>query len=373
MSGLSKIEWCDATWNPVRGCSRVSEGCRNCYAERLAARFGWPMPGASTYLPTGERDDDPARAAEMTEAGPRWTGRVALVPEALDWPLRRRKPIRIFVNSMSDLFHEALPSVHIAAVFGAMLLAQQHTFLILTKRPARARAWMEWIATDPVFMGDTREGAKRFNGGPAATCLALLSNQVTDKNWRGPLFTALLCSGVEPPVNAPLRKLWPLPNVWLGVSVEDQATADERMPILQETPAAHRFISAEPLLGPIDFDASGSRGAEDGDPCSFSALTGLDGVEPPIPGIDWVIAGGESGPGARPCEIQWIRSIVGQCRAASVPCFVKQVGSNAREWRFLGRDHLYDTGERRRRLKVRGKGGDPAEWTEDLRVRQVPA
>jgi protein gp37 len=158
---------------------------------------------------------------------------------------------------------------------------------------------------------------------------------------------------------------WPLPNVWLGVSVEDQQRADERIPLLLQTPAAVRFLSVEPLLGPISFRwakwhdyKSAPVNPEDG----RQHLNEYDGFR----GIGWVIAGGESGPGARPCDVSWVRSIVAQCKAAGVPCFVKQLGANVSGYNphgtwVRGRPHFYDS-----------KAGDMAEWPEDLRVRQMP-
>jgi len=367
MSGLSKIEWCDATWNPVRGCSRVSEGCRNCYAERQAARFVRRKNTERHVLGSGERvaveyvTRDVAGPfegfAESTPAGPRWTGKVALVPEALDWPLRRRKPLRIFVNSMSDLFHEALPDEAIDRVFAAMALAPEHTFLILTKRAGRMLRFLE---------------SRGPGGGPHGIGKAMFD-----------LRPAAFGGGDSAIVT------WPLPNVWLGVSVEDQATADERIPLLLQTPAAHRFISAEPLLGPINLREMAHQ-----DDWHVDALDTPD----PSRRLDWVIVGGESGPGARPCGVDWIRSVVRDCKAASVPCFVKQAG----RW-VLGDDAgfrvnhwLLENGRgyvppligepARQRPPTRvcavpavgfslfdRKGGDPAEWPEDLRVREVPA
>ena len=224
MADNTKIEWCTATWNPVRGCTRVSEGCRNCYAERLATRFagvGQAYEGLSI----------------MTPAGPRWTNRVRLVPEVLDQPLRWRQPRLIFVNSMSDLFHPDVPFEFIQRVFSMIERCPQHTFQILTKRSERLR-----------------ELAPRLN--------------------------------------------WPR-NAWMGVSVED-ARVTHRVNDLQLVPAEVRFLSVEPLIGPID------------------AL--------PLDGIHWVIVGGESGPGARPIEQEWVESIFRQCRNAEVPFFFKQWG-----------------------------------------------
>jgi protein gp37 len=152
----------------------------------------------------------------------------------------------------------------------------------------------------------------------------------------------------------------PLANVWLGVSVEDQARADERIPLLLQTPSAVRFISAEPLLGSVDL-RSGGDVTEVG---YIDWLRGFDGSDPPIPRLDWVIVGGESGPGARPFHIEWARAIVTQCQAAHVPVFVKQLGADPRDphWDMGGMVTLRDR-----------KGGDPSEWPEDLRVREFPA
>jgi len=257
MSQNSKIEWTDATWNPVRGCSRVSEGCRNCYAERIAARFcKLPAEYEGTFRPLGIFGG----FSEMTKAGPRWTGKVALIESKLDEPLHWREPRRIFVNSMSDLFHEALPDEAILRVMKVMERAPQHTYQVLTKRAERMRDWV-----------------------------------------RKHLY------GIMP------RYLH------LGVSAEDQPTADARIPLLRQTPAAVRFLSLEPLLGPIDVYRSAK---------GFTCAGTDDGREHPLRGIDQVIVGGESGPGARPMNPDWVRSIRDQCVAAGVPFFFKQWG----EW-----------------------------------------
>lgn len=260
----TSIEWADATWSPVRGCSLVSEGCRNCYAMRLAGRFAGP---GQPYEGLARRVNGQAR----------WTGEVRFVPGVLDQPLRWRKPRRVFVNSMSDLFHEELPDELIDLVFGVMAIAERHTFQILTKRPERMRAYMrdrDW--------GEAANWALHQFAGPLDGDMHLLGEIVP-----------------------------PLPNVHLGVSVEDQATADERIPILLDTPAAVRWISAEPLLGPVSL---ARRGLE---PVSF--------YDTPR-GLDWVVAGGESGPGARPCDLNWLRALRDQCDAAAVPFFLKQLG-----------------------------------------------
>jgi protein gp37 len=272
VSKNSKIEWTDATWNPVRGCEKVSEGCRNCYAARVAARFsgeGMPYEGL----------------AEMTTHGPRWTGAIHLVSDVLEQPLLWRRPRRIFVNSMSDLFHEKVPVEFIVAVFRAMAAAQWHTFQILTKRPERMVSIMDNI----------RHGLKVI---------------YPEDTW--------------PEVHAPG---WPLPNVWLGVSVENQKAADERIPLLLQTPAAVRFLSMEPLLGPVDL-----RNIDYDRTVKIDCLTGLHGWPYPHAEQDkrihWVIVGGESGPGARPMHPDWVRSLRDQCVEAGVPLFFKQWG----EW-----------------------------------------
>ncbi len=324
---MTSIEWTDRTWNPVRGCSRVSEGCRHCYAERMAARFE-----TATFKPSKLRPFGAGPFAGFTKGG-KWTGRVELVPEKLDEPLHWRKPARIFVNSMSDLFHEALSDEAIAAVFGVMAAAPQHTFQILTKRPKRMHEWfVGWLAgmvgrSRNVYPDDT----------PAWVALHLVTNRARHFGAPG----TVQASGDG----------WPLPNVWLGVSVEDQATAAARIPLLLQTPAAKRFISYEPALGPLEMLPSWLAGYD------YSG-----GLKHSAPRLDWVIVGGESGPGARPFDVSSARSVVRQCREAGVACFVKQLGA---VW------------ARSRRVKSvlasDAKGGSPEWWPEDLRVREWPA
>lgn len=473
------IQWTDKVWNPVRGCSRVSRGCEHCYAERIAARFSGP--GQPFYGFATDRSIIPG-SPRGGVAG-RWTGDVELVPEKLEEPLHWKKPRRVFVDSMSDLFHEKLSNEDISRVFDVMNRASQHTFQVLTKRPARMFAWAD--------------------GG--------------------------LSAGAWPALN-----IRPSPNVWLGVSVEDQKTADKRIPLLLQTPAALRFVSYEPALGPVDFDpwlgynpvhetttGRGSlRGGEErrtgdrpgranladsearvgsleaangnaavspgarrerhrrlpddsrdvGQPArvygsASSRLSSFQGADPSGPdgesrqreqegqpteescagnlygtgtacaararnvegegtgrrgerygeaesgsregdsssasggreaevdsrglrndgsqrvanraatkvGLDLVIVGGESGPGARPCDLAWIRSAVAQCKEAGVPCFVKQLG--ARPFDRTGTSGFQcaygSDGFVGLRLRNR-KGGNPAEWPKDLRVREWP-
>ncbi|MGH8676877.1 MAG: DUF5131 family protein [Burkholderiales bacterium] len=248
------IEWTDATWNPVTGCTKVSQGCKNCYAERLAPRVfaGQKMVELKIAMPPRPR---------------RFTD-VLCHPERLDIPLHWRKPRMIFVNSMSDLFHEDVPDAFIDSVFEVMINAQDlgHIFQILTKRPERMRSFLNV------------------------------------KQWPR-------CGGMDQ---------HPIKNIWLGVSVEDQATADERMPLLLQTPAAVRFVSYEPALGPVDF-----------------APWLLERLGPTrAPSLGWVIAGGESGPHARPSHPDWFRSLARQCRDAGVAFFMKQITERGRKTPF---------------------------------------
>ncbi|KKL49659.1 hypothetical protein LCGC14_2313330, partial [marine sediment metagenome] len=270
----TKIEWADESWNPVTGCTKVDEGCRNCYAERmskrLAGRYGYPA-------------DDPFR--------------VTLHPERLDKPLHWKKPRRIFVNSMSDLFHPDVPDAFIDQVFAVMALASHHQFMILTKRPKNMMHYLEWEDYDPY---ETR---------------------VDMVNCRTSDFAHTFDEYITP-------EGWPLPNVWLGVSVHDQKSADERIPILLQTPAAKRFVSYEPALGAVDFTY-----LENGRSCG---LTGwyitpdkTGGGEPDQhqgEKLDLVIMGGESGHGARPTHPDWARTVRDDCAAAGVPFLFKQWG-----------------------------------------------
>jgi protein gp37 len=272
MGDNSNIEWTDATWNPIVGCSIVSPGCRECYAMKFAARMLDGNPKSPHYAGTTMK----------SKAGPVWTGKVALAAEhILMAPRQWTKPRMIFVNSMGDLFHEDVPDAWIDKVFCIMALSRQHTFQVLTKRADRMRDYFSQFRPSP-----PEDGYITRNG---------IASHALER-WQ--------------PSFSPQR--WPLPNVWLGVSVEDQKRADERIPDLLHTPAAVRFISAEPLLGDIDL-------------ADHLALdTPLMGGIP----LHWVIAGGESGPNARPMHPDWARSLRDQCAVAGVPFFFKQWG----EW-----------------------------------------
>jgi protein gp37 len=279
--GETSIEWTDRVWNCVRGCTRVSKGCTNCYAMRQAHRMsgaGQPYEGLTRIGPTG----------------PVWTGAVRCVPELLGEPLRWRKPALVFVNSMSDLFHEAVPDSFIDRVFAVMAACQRHTFQILTKRADRMAA----------YVNESLKESGRWD------------KMLYDGRFPWP---GKLSDADDPDGDVAYRRLTeevPLKNVWLGVSVENQETADARVPYLLKTPAAVRFLSVEPMIGPVHL--------------------GLWRVEIPKHREHWpaervrnfwVIAGGESGHGARPVHPEWVRSVRDQFVTAGVPFFFKQWGA----------------------------------------------
>lgn len=249
MPGKSAIEWTDATWNPVTGCTKVSRGCDHCYAERFAERWRG-IPG-HPY----EQGFD-----------------LKLWPERLTIPIHWQTPRRIFVNSMSDLWHPGVPVDFVADVFAVMAMTPQHTYQVLTKRPQRQQRLM----ADDTFARMVWDRASQI-----WTRLVLTRRGIRHPDWPG----------------------WPLPNVWAGTSVEDQEAA-YRLDFLARTPAVVRFVSAEPLLGPLD-------------------LTPWLGSPP---SLEWVITGGESGPGCRPVDPDWIRAIRDDCQAAGVPFLFKQWG-----------------------------------------------
>lgn len=269
----TKIEWADKVWNPVTGCTKVSEGCRHCYAERmskrLAGRHGYP-------------DLHPFK--------------VTMHPGRLDEPVKWKKPARVFVCSMGDLFHEDVPDEYIARVLNVpMRGAHRHTYMILTKRPERARAWLEGF----------------YNG--------------TGK--------AVACHGEDGPI--PTQ---PAHNVYIGVSVEDQETADERIPILLQIPAVKRFVSIEPVIDPVNisnylpfavhYDTIPHGNCSDPARCDCKCEGCLKDKIGHYRCLDWVILGGETGPGARPVHPNWMLTVRDQCQSAGVPFFFKQWG----EW-----------------------------------------
>lgn len=334
MGDNTKIQWTEASWSVNRGCSRISPGCGasdggGCYAESMAYRFSSPGQPYHGFVRAGKN-------------GPRWTSNVALMEDKLDQPKRWRRPRMIFVNSMSDTFHENLSDEQILRVFNSMFDAPHHTYQVLTKRAARMA-----------------EFVKRHypNGLPSF--------------------------------------------IWLGVSVENQEYAEKRIPLLLEAPAAIRFLSVEPLLGPVNLGnwLTGSADCSDcGRGISFDedgccSMCGAD-ADLHYP-IDWIIIGGESGRGARPCHVEWIRSIVRQCRAAQTACFVKQLGANVIDRNDAGFDGNeedswdlegdfdaieYDPNGFHEeyqgapvRIRLRDpKGGDIEEFPKDLRIREFP-
>jgi protein gp37 len=260
MTDRSAIEWTQATWNPVTGCDRISPGCQHCYALTLATRL--KAMGQAKY---------------QTDGDPRTSGSgfgVAVHPHALLEPLGWRRPRRIFACSMADLFHARVPEAFIAQVFAVMATAGHHTYQVLTKRPLR----MEHLLSSDAFAEQVFQHATGYGVGSLT---------------------------------------WPLPNVWLGTSVEDQPRADQRIPKLLATPAAIRFLSCEPLLGPIELALEWME-------LELQAFASQGAVC--FPRVDWVIVGGESGPGHRPVDPAWVRSLRDQALAAGVAFFFKQWG-----------------------------------------------
>lgn len=365
---MSNIEWTDVTWNPVIGCTPVSPGCLNCYAATMARRL--EAMGKAEYGPRRVSPDGSSRigiAAELLEPGTKtiriadvrngravYTGDVRMFEHRLTEPLSWKKPRTVFVCSMSDLFHDAVPFAFIDRVFAIMALCPQHTFQVLTKRPDR----MAEYTANPGRLSSVAQAAA----------------------WMGR-------------AEQSMQITWPLANVWLGTSVENQQVAEHRIPHLLKCPAAVRFLSCEPLLGPVNIgramctcpwpeDAMQTRHLMD---CPADTRRPED--QRRWAHLHWIIVGGESGHNARPFRPAWARSIVKQCDAAGVPAFVKQMGSHveiandsADEWPDA--DRIWDTvpanyrpshqGEFVRVKLKHSKGSEMAEWPADLRVRQMP-
>ncbi len=347
------IEWTDKTWNPVVGCSKVSPGCKNCYAKTLHDQRHKAFHAGKKV---------PLQYAKPFEE-------VQLMPDRLDTPLTWRDPKKIFVNSVSDLFHADVPDEFLLKVFDTMrtctwaggqncgkIRGNGHTFQVLTKRADRMMEFGSRLRWDGerLFLGAT--GGSHF----------LSVNR----------------------------------DVWMGVSVEDQQRADERIPSLLGIPGGVKFLSCEPLLGPLKLDLLRN---ETGNPAQcvcghghgFTRCPNTGGISAECHvngcgcksfvrrygswrGIDWVILGGESGPGARPCRVQWVRDVVAQCKAAGVPVFVKQLGANPQGDDFPD-DGKVDPATGMRTFTLRQiirihdkKGGDMSEWPDDLKVREFP-
>lgn len=278
MADKTAISWTDATWQVITGCKIVSPGCANCYAMKLAG---------------GRLRHHPSRAGltKITKAGRVWTGEARFNEQWLDQPLRWTRPRKIFVCAHADLFYDGVPDSLLSMVFAVMALAPQHTFQVLTKRSARMRAALG----SPDFWASVRADAEAFRAARAGRPVPL-----------DPRAVAGMTHGV-------------LPNVWLGVSAETQHYADLRIHDLRLTPAARRFVSAEPLLGEIDLDRGG-----------WSLVRRLVSPAGDIyNGLDWVIVGGESGSRARPMNPAWARKLRDQCREAGTAFFFKQWGAFA--------------------------------------------
>lgn len=385
---MSKIEWTEQTWNPIVGCTIVSPGCTNCYAMLMAKRIE-RMGNAPHY----------AGLTKVVNGKPVWTGKLALAPDnILHEPLRRKKLTMYFVNSMGDLFHEDVPDAWIDLCFAIMALAPQHTFQVLTKRSARLRAYCSSAAVVERIKKAMRALYYEHAPDEGVRGIETLMLPRTWTTWvkttchpdctppcqlvigegmeRGVRFDKHDGSSVRPcgqcygggHYDGPLP--WPLPNVWNGVSAERPQEWMPRTADLRATPATVRFVSAEPLLA------------------------GLGDIG--LAGIDWIIVGGESGPGARALWVPNVRSIVRQCRKAGVAVFVKQLGAyvcdrndagfdgcDPHEWpeQFSPGDRIeedldgtrdgYQGAPVRIRLSHR-KGADMSEWPPDLRVREMP-
>lgn len=341
MADGTKIEWTDATVNAINGCSVISPGCTHCYAMRLAG----------TRL-----KHHPSRAGLTTEskAGPVWNGEVRFNEQALLQPLRWKKPRRIFWNAHGDMFHPAVPADWIDRCFAVMALSPQHIHQVLTKRTDRMRDYVTTFEDRPEAFG---------------TALASVGRAADLPRQRG--------------IDTIDRMVWPLPNVWLGASIEDQTRADERIPDLLFTPAQVRWLSIEPLLGPIDLTSiKAPREPDEPDldtDWRFDALEvgdyywfdGEDG-QPGDCGdgpyrdhrLDWVVVGGESGRGARPMQQDWVRSLRDQCANATVhgddapvPFFFKQWGAHVPCGQMLADGSLWTNDSDSSLLTTKGFAG----------------
>lgn len=336
MADNTKIEWADATVNYLNGCSVISAGCKNCYAMRLAGT---------------RMKHHPSRAGLTmdTKAGPVWTGETRANEKALLDPLGWKRPRRIFWNAHGDLFHESVPDAVIDRQWAVMALTPQHTHMVLTKRTERMAKYLA-------------DKGRPFRIARAVLDLAIkMPTLLNVAPW-----PVLSIGDIDEPSDVTM-KAWPLPNVWLGTSVEDQRAADERIPHLLATPAAVRFLSCEPLLGPVDLRKIELR-PFGGRTTELSNRLG-DYVQPlrgnftDSPRINWVIAGGESGPGARPMHPDWARSLRDQCATAGAPFHFKQ-------WGEFVPCIMEDTGER---LACQPDGADCPAFQKDARYPVVTA
>ncbi len=360
----TNIEWAKnrdgtkgKTWNPARGCEMVDEGCRNCYAMVFAANRqsgpGRPFHGYARRSAGGK---------------PQWTGKVDPLPKELARPLGWRKVgLRCFTNSMTDLFHASMPFPFIAAVVGVMSATPKVEYIMLTKRAHLLQPFFKWLRAEALARGETDEQAGRRFAVEALHAAGLARSALKVSNR---------------PLNG-----WPLKNWILGVSVDSQPAAEERIPHLihPSVQVAFKAVSYEPALGPVDFDLGRCdhhsrdevQTRESGEEfCNECAADGRTGelsfnhwLDPLNGGISWVIIGGESGNGARPFNVQWARDLIAQCREAGVAVFVKQLG--ARPFSNLPVDADGVSTNEVALLRDK-KGGKVAEWPQDIRVREWP-
>ncbi len=364
MADGSKIDWTDASWNFARGCTRVSPGCEHCYAEAMAHRFPW---GKGLTV--------------LRQARPGWSGEVQLVPHKLTEPLRWRKPRRIFPCSGSDLFHPKIPFEYIAAAYAVMVTARQHTYQVLTKRPERMLEFYQWVDAQATQHGDHLDTLEDARYAFLRSCFVEKSDPEVELRTH------------EPPS-------WD--HIWAGTSAEDQKRLDERMVFLRQIPAKVRWLSVEPMLGPVDLTEyihpshmtrclvhhNRTEHPCGSGPDPLSADCDVCGIEwhDDRPDVQWIVVGGESGRGARPCAYEWIERVAQQCCEAKVPVFVKQLGAlivsehraaetveEANACRKAAGHSLRDD----RWLWFAGlrdaKGSDPSEWPDDrLKIRLYP-
>jgi protein gp37 len=298
---MTKIEWTDKTWNPVVGCTKVSPGCDHCYAEKMAHRLS-KNPATPWY-----RD---------TIRGGKWSGTGVFVDHILEQPIHWKKPCRVFVGSMTDLFHPKVPFEWLDKVFTVMALRPQITFQVLTKRPERMRKYLTQFSVEHYHQLFERTAFEMYGEKAAIQVANSMNNVLADGYNIG----------------------WPFRNVWLGVTAENQLWANRRIPILLDTPAAVRFVSVEPMLGPVEIRALNVHQS-----VVPSAQDGLLGGERLMrngewessgygPGLDWVVCGGETGPKARPMWEHWARALREECEASGTPFFFKKWGT------YKGRD-----------------------------------
>jgi len=324
---MTNIEWTDKTWNPIIGCSKLSAGCQNCYAVTMANRLSH-NPSTPQY-------------AGLTRSATTWAGTTRLVESELTKPLKWKRGCRIFVGSMTDLFHDATRDEWIDRVFAVAALCPQHTFQILTKRPARMLEYFTKPHRPGQFLTvldggeiiDTPSASVRAH---SAMCdlLPTVPGDVLNRAVR-------LIDERDGDGDGFIRR-WPLPNVWLGVTVENQEAANGRIPLLLKTPSAKRFISVEPMIGPIDLFHIKDPFYEDnpeysglllstGHRLTFNSLIRKPGLADHGQALDWVIAGAETGPRKRPMEHAWALELRDQCTLMRTAFFFKKGSDGSRE------------------------------------------